>query len=97
MVNSGTVSDEWRSDDFQKLLPTRVDRRQGAEIVTRHCFPVSARTLEVWPLTWRRINGRALVETKELLEYARTKVDAATPIRGGRRGADQKYVTASSN
>ena len=68
-------------------LPVRVDRRQGAELVTRYFFPVSNRSLEVWPLTWRHANGRALVETRELLEVAQRKLDGATPIRGGRRSA----------
>ncbi|MCB4825569.1 hypothetical protein [Roseicella aerolata] len=70
-------------------LPVRVDRRAGAELVTKHFFPVSHRSLEVWPLTWRHINGKALCETEELVAVARAKLKAATPIRGGRRGAKE--------
>jgi len=72
-------------DEVHALLPARLDRRRGAEIISKYFFPISARTLEVWPLTWRRVNGRALVETNELLAYAQAKLSAATPIRGGKR------------
>jgi hypothetical protein len=68
-------------------LPTRVDRRTGAALLTRHLFPVSHRTLEAWPLTWRLVNGKALVETAELFAFAQSKLDAAAPIRGGRRAS----------
>ncbi len=69
--------------------PTRVDRRAGADLVTRHFFPVSHRTLEAWPLTWRHVNGKAVCETTELFAVARAMLDAAPPIRGGRR-SDRK-------
>lgn len=68
-------------------LPRRVDRRRAAELVTRHHFPVSHRTLEVWPLTWRHVNGYAVCDTAELFAVAQAKLDAAPPIRGGRRPA----------
>lgn len=65
-------------------LPVRVDRRTAAELVTQHFFPVSPRTVEAWPLTIRRVNGKATMETVELFAYAQAKLDAAPPIRGGR-------------
>ena len=64
-------------------LPRRVDRKTGAQIVTHLHFPVSPRTLERWPLKWRNVNGRALVETIELLAEAQRRVDEAPEIRGG--------------
>jgi hypothetical protein len=70
--------------DFS-ALPRHVDRRAGAELVTRFFFPVSARTLEVWPLTWRHVNGKAVVATAELFALADAKLSAAPPIRGGKR------------
>jgi hypothetical protein len=66
-------------------LPARVCRRMAAQIVTRIFFPVSHRTLERWPVTWRRINGRALVDTSELLAEAQRRLDEATAIIGGHR------------
>lgn len=69
-------------------LPRRVDRRMGAELVKRHFFPVSHRSLERWGLTWRHVNGRAVVETAELFAVAEAKLAAATFIRGGKRAAD---------
>ena len=69
-------------------VPRRVDRKAGAELLTRYFFPVSARSLEIWPLTWRHVNGKAVCETAELFAVAQAKLDAAPPIRGGKRAAD---------
>ena len=69
-------------------LPVRVNRNAGADLVTRFFFPVSPRTLEAWPLTWRRVNGYAVCETAELFAVAQAKLDAAPPIRGGKRTAE---------
>ena len=74
-------------------LPVRVNRHTGAELVTRFLFPVSPRSLEVWPLTWRRVNGYAVCETAELFAVAQTKLDAAPPIRGGKRAANLQSAT----
>lgn len=71
-------------------VPARVDRRAGAELITQHMFPVSSRSLEAWPLTWRHVNGKAVVETSELFAVAQAKLDAAPPIRGGRRPAQHR-------
>ena len=68
-------------------LPVNVDRRIGAELVTRYFFPVSHRTLERWPLAGRVVNGRLVFATAELFTHARALMDAATPIRGGKRPA----------
>lgn len=68
---------------FEEVLPVRVCRRRAAQIVTGTFFPVSHRTLERWPVTWRKINGRALVDTSELLAEAQRRVDLAPAIRGG--------------
>jgi hypothetical protein len=65
-------------------LPRRATRRMGAELVTRHFFPVSHRSLETWPLTWRHVNGYSVCEIAELFALARAKLEAAPPIRGGR-------------
>ncbi len=66
-------------------LPVRVDRRTAAALVTQLFFPVSHRTVEAWPLTIRRVNGKATVETAELFAFAEAKLDAAPPIKSGRR------------
>lgn len=69
-------------------VPRRVDRKSGAELLTRYFFPVSPRSLEVWPLTWRHVNGKAVCDTAELFAVAQAKLDAAPPIRGGKRTAN---------
>jgi hypothetical protein len=65
-------------------LPRHVDRRLGAELVTRYFFPVSHRSLERWPLTWRVVNSKAIAETSELFAVASRMLNDAIPIRGGR-------------
>ena len=65
--------------------PPLIDRILGAELISRLVFPVSPRTLEGWPLLTRRVNGKALYATAELLSYARAKVDAAPVVLGGRK------------
>ena len=65
-------------------LPRRADRRTGAALVTRHLFPVSPRTLERWPLTWRRVNGKAVCDIAELFAVAERMLAEAPAIRGGR-------------
>ena len=69
-------------------LPVRVNRKVGASIISHYLFPISPRTLERWPVSWRRLNGRALVETDELLSEAQRRVDAAACIRGGARNLE---------
>jgi hypothetical protein len=72
------------------MVPPRVDRKTGADLVTRHFFPISPRTLEAWPLTWRLVNGKAVCETAELFEVAQAKLDAAPICRtfSGRRAGE---------
>jgi hypothetical protein len=74
--------------EFQELLaqlPTNVDRRTGAALITQHLFPVSYRSLEAWPLPTRHVNGRAVMPTVKLFEIAFAKLNAAPVVMGGRR------------
>lgn len=70
--------------DFNDL-PVRVPRDVAAELITRFFFEISPRTLERWPLTWRRLNGKAHCETKELFAVADSMLGAAPAIAGGTR------------
>ena len=72
-------------ENIRSPLPARVDRRRGAELITEKFFPISARTLEVWPVTWRHVNGRATCDTHELLAVAKEKLEAAPAIAGGKK------------
>lgn len=72
--------------DFAEV-PHRVDRKGGAELVTRHFFPVAPRSLEAWPLTWLHVNGKAVCETAQLFAVAQSKLDAALSSRGGKTSA----------
>lgn len=72
-------------------MPIRYgDRHQLAEIHHRYFGPLSARTLETWPLPWRRVNGRAVAEVRVFLAEAERRFNAAPVILGGRRHALHK-------
>jgi len=66
-------------------LPVRVPRDVAAQLLTRYFFETSPRTLERWPLRWRRLNGRAHCETRELFALAEAMLSAAPVIAGGSR------------
>jgi hypothetical protein len=66
-------------------LPARVTREDAAALLTRYFFKTSPRTLERAPLPWRRLNGKAHVETAELFRFAASILDEAPTIMGGRR------------
>jgi hypothetical protein len=74
-------------------LPVRVDRKRGALIITDRFFPISHRTLETWPVTWRHVNGRATCDTNELLAVAQAKLEAAPPLRGGKKVPSNNLTT----
>jgi hypothetical protein len=69
--------------DTEKL-PRYADRRQLAALHTQYFGPLSPRTLEVWPLAWRTVNGRAVASVEEFLAEAQRRFDAAPAVRGGR-------------
>jgi hypothetical protein len=66
-------------------LPRRVDRKTGAELVKQHYFPVTPRSLELWPLDWLLVNGKGVCETADLFRVAQAKLDAAPSIPSVRR------------
>jgi hypothetical protein len=70
--------------DFGQL-PVRVPRDVAAELLTRYFFETSPRTLERWPLRWRRLNGRAHCETRDLFAIAQSKLAAAPAVMSGRQ------------
>jgi hypothetical protein len=73
--------------------PSNVDRRTGAALITKYLFPVSHRSLEAWSLPTRHVNGRAVIPTGTLLEFAYAKLNAAPVVMGGRRNDTSKGVT----
>jgi hypothetical protein len=66
-------------------LPKYLTRPEAAKLVKEHFFPVSPRSLEAWPILTRRVNGKALHDTAEVVAVAKAMVAAAPLIRGGRR------------
>ena len=78
--------------DVVASQPANVDRRTGAELITRHLFPVSHRSLEAWPLPTRHVNGRAVIPTSKLFELAYAKLSAAPIVMAGRRPARERHA-----
>jgi hypothetical protein len=78
--------------DVLATAPANVDRRTGAELVTRHMFPVSHRSLEAWPLPTRHVNGKAVIPTAALFELAYAKLSAAPIVMGSRRPATEPHA-----
>ncbi len=78
-----------RPESMLADLPVRVTRREAASLVSRFFFPTSHRTIERWPLRWRYIAGRSLVDTRELFAYAADRVAAAPAVKGGRQPAKE--------
>jgi len=70
-------------EDILKRYPKRMWRKPLAAAISQEFFPVSHRSLEVWPLNWLRVNGKAVTETREAFMVALGKLDAAPVIRGG--------------
>jgi hypothetical protein len=68
-------------------FPVNSTRKQLAEIISKHFFAVSARSLERWPLRWQHVNGKAITPTLEGVAEARRRLEAAPVIRGGRQPA----------
>jgi hypothetical protein len=74
-------------DELLAKYPPRVTRVHAAEIVCENCFEVSPRTIESWPIRRVLVNGRAHLQTREVLEHAFAKLRAAPVVMGGRRAA----------
>lgn len=69
------------------LRPTRrlVTLREAASIISAEYFPISARTLERWPVALKVINRKRLGEIDEFRRLAQAEIDAAPSIHNDRR------------
>jgi hypothetical protein len=66
-------------------LPVNVNRQIGAELITRYFFPISPRSLEVWPLPTKRVNGKAIMQTANLFEIAFARLSSAPVVMSGHK------------
>lgn len=89
------MSNKERDEDFSDLpvrlrdllatLPEYIDDKHAAQIVSQHCFVISPRTIEIWPVAGRYINGSVRRRTADLLREAWHRI-AEAPVRPrGRR------------
>jgi len=73
---------KWLCDLIEER-PRNGDRRRGAGIISDKLFHVSHRSLEVWPVAVRFVNGRNQMGTRELLEEAWARLNAAPKVMQG--------------
>jgi len=78
-TQGATPRGKWRT---RKQLCDRHEERYGV--------PLSARTIERWPLTWRYMNGEAIADVDEFDAECERRLNATPAIRGGRRRPDQQ-------
>jgi hypothetical protein len=65
--------------------PVNSDRPGFARFHTRVIGPISPRTLEDWPLTWQRVNGKAITNTRAAITLAWRRFQDAPPYRVTRK------------
>ena len=51
-------------------MPAKIDRTDGAALVTKHVFQTTSKTVKSWPLPWECPNGRAIAPPAAYLAYA---------------------------
>jgi hypothetical protein len=59
-------------------MPAKVDRKDGAALVTEHVFQTTPKTVKSWPLPWECPNGRAIAPPATYLAYALLKARRAS-------------------
>jgi hypothetical protein len=55
-------------------------REEAAAAISEHFFPIKPRTLERWPVSIKRLNGKACLITREVFEEAQRRVDTAPQV-----------------
>lgn len=91
---SNKATEQALADDYSDLpprlrkvlaeSPEYVDDREGVKIVNKHCFPTGDRSLEIWWLPTKSINGRAMHPTGAVLREAVRRMNEAPERMRGR-------------
>ena len=69
--------------DPDRMRDMHGDKVQLAEIHNRYFGKLSPRSLERWPITWRKVNGRNVSSVREFLALSKRRFEGAPLIRGG--------------
>jgi hypothetical protein len=69
--------------DLVDAMPAKIDRKDGAALVTKHVFQTTPKTVKNWPLPWECPNGRAIAPPATYLAYALLKARKAS-VRNAR-------------
>jgi hypothetical protein len=64
--------------DVIDAMPKKIDRPDGADLVTKYVFPTTAKTVKSWPLPWECPNGKAVAPPAMYLAYALLKARRAS-------------------
>jgi hypothetical protein len=64
-----------------ETAPRYISRRDLAALHRELLAPLSPRTLEVWPLVWRRVGGYAVTNTRDAMEFAWRRFESAPEYR----------------
>jgi hypothetical protein len=62
---------EWL--DKVEAMPAKIDRREGAALVTALVFPTTSKSVKSWDLPWECPNGKAIAPPAMYLAYALLK------------------------
>jgi len=76
-----------REPDPEQMPIQHGSREQLADIHRYYFGPISHRTLERWPLRWRKVNGRAVADVREFLTEAERRFREAPVVMGGQQAA----------
>ena len=93
---SSNVDEPTTSARSRECIPVRTDRKRGAALITLLYFPISPRTLEKWPVTWVRVNGKATTTTAELFAEAEARFAGAPRICGKSANLDKNIERAGA-
>ena len=75
-----------REPDPDRMPIMHGDKKQLAEIHSRYFGTVSPRSLERWPISWRKVNGRNVSSVRDFLALSKRRFESAPLIRSGSSG-----------
>jgi hypothetical protein len=77
-------------------MPAKIDRKDGAALVTKLVYPTSPKTVKSRPLPWECPNGRAIAPPATYLAYALIKARKASTGNARWHRATRKAAGAAA-
>jgi hypothetical protein len=69
-----------------RTAPHYIGRRDLAALHTETLGPLSPRTLEAWPLVWKRVGGYAVTNARDAMQFAWERFESAPEYRRRNEG-----------